>query len=226
MKAILLLSGGVDSTVTLAELIHHGYEVTAMIFDYGQSMVQEVEMARQNAHRMGAAHIKGVKAPLDWVAPQCALLGGLELPVDRTLEAIEAGDTPVTYVPFRNGILLAYAAALGEYVGADVIACGGNGLHSGNYWDNTLEFCHAMEAAIRAGTAPEYQPEVWFPNAERTKAEVVMRGLELGVDFTMTTSCYMLRTFGQGHCGRCDSCVQRRAAMAAYGLDIHGVELP
>jgi len=207
---VLLLSGGLDSTSVLCRYRKRGLRVLCVTFDYGQTLSVEVKYAEDNAKRYGADFLL-IMAIMNWIAPSCALFNG-NLPKDRTLEEIADGGTPDTYVPFRNGIMLSYAAAIAEAKGITIIACGGNGLASGNYWDDTEEFRAAMEQAIRNGTAPmdglEYQ--VYFPNAKLTKADVVRQGVAAGMAVEFTWSCYANGPFP---CGTCDSCVQRSAAL-------------
>lgn len=219
--SILILSGGIDSTTTLAELTDRGLRPLCLIFNYGQTLSKEVDVAVANAQRYGAAH-HVVDLQMGWIAPGCALLGGAEIPTGRTRKQIGADGTPPTYVPFRNGIMLSIAAAAAEARRIRPIYCGGNGLDSGNYWDDTFEFAKAMEKAIDAGTDPKWQSRVLFPNANRTKVDVVTIGLTHGVDYSKTWSCYKNDDL---HCGECDSCVQRREALAAHGLNIEGESL-
>lgn len=219
--AVLILSGGIDSTTTLAELVDRGKRPLCLIFDYGQTLSKEVQVAVANAQRFGCSyHV--VDLPMGWIAPGCPLLGGGDIPTGRTRKQIQAGGTPATYVPFRNGIMLSIAGAAAEARGIRPIYCGGNGLDSGNYWDDTFEFAKAMERAIDAGTDPKWQPRVLFPNANRTKVDVVTVGMLHGVDYSKTWSCYQN---GDHHCGECDSCVQRREALAVHGLNIEGAPL-
>lgn len=219
--AILLLSGGIDSTVVLAGLtgyVRHGPgagpgpvggRVHALVFDYGQSLRPELAYAAANAERYGA-HLVEVAADLTWLPGGRGILGGPQpMPSGRAVADIAAAGTPPTYVPFRNGILLAYAVAYGEALGIEAIYAGANGLASGNYPDDTWAFARAMTAAAREGTAPGYAPSIVFPLADLTKRQVVQRGRALGVDFAATWSCYH---DGPAHCGRCDSCAQRIAA--------------
>lgn len=221
IDSVILLSGGIDSTTVLAQAVAFGRSPFCLIFDYGQTLAKEVQVAMKNADRFGLP-FQVVSMPMEWISPGCALLGdGSQIPHGRTRAEISAGGTPATYVPFRNGIMLAIAGAFGEAHGLEEIYCGGNGLDSGNYWDDTQEFAEAMEKAIDRGTSPKYKPRVLFPNATRTKADVVRVGLALGVDYSTTWSCYRN---GDHHCGTCDSCVQRSNALAAYGLSLEGTK--
>ena len=218
-KSVVLLSGGIDSTVAMYEEKAAGRDVTALIFGYGQTLEREVAVAIGNSNRLGVVH-HVILADLRKILPGNVLLGqGDRLPMGRDLDAIQKAGTPPTYVPFRNGIFLAYAAAFCEHRNINRIVCGGNGLNSGNYWDDTEEFARAFENAIECGTAPKFRCELSFPNANRTKAQVAQRGIQLGVCYRNTFSCY---TRGRHHCGHCDSCIQRRAALESCGLNIEG----
>jgi 7-cyano-7-deazaguanine synthase len=219
-KAIVLLSGGIDSTTALALTRRMGMEVHAIIARYGQTLDNEVDVARDNALRWGAEPVV-VELPMRMLDAGCTLLrdSADSLPRDRTRDAIEQAGTPSTYVPFRNGILFAWAAAYGESRAIRHIYAGCNGLLSGNYWDDTREFASAMEAACRAGTTPEYAPEIHVPFAHVPKSGIVSLGMRLGVDYSKTTSCY---SGVSPHCGACDSCVQRADAMRANGCNIEG----
>ena len=226
-RAILLLSGGIDSTTVLAALAARQVEVLALIFDYGQRLQDELEYALENAGTYGAAAIM-LRSHLDDLLTGNAITNvALDLPELRTTDQIAAAGTPPSYVPFRNGIFFAYAVALAEQEGVPYIFGGCNGLASGNYPDDTEDFAYAMTGAARHGTAPDFKPTILVPLARHTKAEVVAAGLALGVDYERTTSCY-LDLFEREHpevarhCGWCDSCVQRAEAMAANGLTIDG----
>lgn len=209
---VLLLSGGIDSTTVLAELVALGRAPHCLIFDYGQTLVKEVQVARDNAARYGAPSAV-LRSCLEQLPGDCSLLQGdvSTISTGRSRNEIAAAGTPGSYVPFRNGIFLAYAVAWGESLGVEEIYCGGNGLDSGNYPDDTEDFALAMTVAARVGTSPQYRPTIRFPNARLTKAQVVANGLSLGVDYDKTWSCYKNDA---AHCGQCDSCVQRQHALA------------
>jgi 7-cyano-7-deazaguanine synthase len=222
---ILLLSGGIDSTVVLADLKRRKRRPLCLIFDYGQSLQGEIQYAVANARRYDVPH-RVVDLPLGWTAPGCALLndGAAGLAKGRSLNEIAAAGAPPSYVPFRNGVFLALAVAAGEGHGIADIYCGGNGLASGNYPDDTAEFAAAFEAAAEVGTQPAYAPRINFPLATMSKADVVRRAWFLGVELDHTWSCYhdgrhlpMARP-----CGTCDSCVQREAAIAQARLTPNG----
>lgn len=219
-SAVLMLSGGIDSTVVLVELARAGIDVHAITYDYGQSLATaEISAARSNAERFARRwHL--VPMSFGLMAPSCSLLGpGDDVPRGRSTQAITASGTPPTYVPLRNAVFLAWCAAYAEAHGIDRIFGGCNGLNSGNYRDDTREFGDAMTAALRIGCGTDYRPEIVLPMANLTKAAVVRRGVELSVDFRKTHSCYLP---GPGHCGDCDSCVWRLQAMTANGMDMEG----
>lgn len=217
-RAILLLSGGIDSTTLLAQLVAEGWRVECLIFDYQQTLKKEVEVAQATAALYGQP-CNTVATPLaGLLGGSCTLLGPTDLivPTGRTLAEIQAGGTPSTYVPFRNGIFLSYAVALGEALGIARIFCGGNGLNSGNYWDDTSFFARQFENAARAGTSPDYKPIIEMPYANIGKGHIVAIGRRLGVDYDRTWSCYKN---GAEPCGGCDSCVQRRSAFEEYTVN-------
>jgi len=208
-QAVILLSGGIDSTTLLALLTDRGFKVTAITFDYGQTLKKEVQISQRNAAAYGAQFIV-FNTPLQWTAPKCSLLGSDDkVPTGRSISEIE-DSTPSTYVPFRNGIFLAYAVAWGEGHGVSLIGCGGNGLNSGNYYDDTAKFAKTFEKAAKVGTSPKFKPKIYFPWAKKKKSEIVKVGTKLGVNYDNTWSCYLN---GETHCGKCDSCVQRQRAL-------------
>ncbi len=225
--AILLLSGGIDSTVALALYRSWGAAVHAITFDYGQTLATECGVAKRNAEKY-AATFQQIDIDPEPFAAGCSLLDrSVHIATDRSLDDIDQG-TPTSYVPFRNGIFLAYAVAIGEVNKIPYIVCGGNGLQSGQYPDDTGAFAKKFEAAAEEGTAPAYHPVIEFPNAHKAKADVVATGVKLGVDFSQTLSCYdpiHRLLLPARHCGHCDSCVQRIAAMFVNGMDIEGFPL-
>ena len=223
-SAVLLLGGGIDSTTLLFQLVADKYRVHSLVFDYGQRLGKEVPMAYLNATDRAQMPAKIVRVPLGWCGYNSALVTAhRKTPEDRNVEVIARDrDVPASYVPFRNGIFLAMAVAYGEDNGIAEIYCGGNGLLSGHYPDDTRQFGAAFQKAAEWGTGPNYTPLIHFPNHDVPKAEIVRRGLEIGVEYKHTWSCY---NNGHSHCGRCDSCAQRKAALEANGLDIHGGRL-
>lgn len=219
-KSILLLSGGLDSCTLLAYLVNQERKnVLAIVFDYGQRLAKEIQIAVEFANSYNQKSFV-IKLPFDAIGKSCSILNA-DIPIEknRTKSQISLGGTPSSYVPFRNGIFLAYAVAIGEAMSIGEIYCGGNGLNSGNYWDDTKEFADAFQAAAKIGTSPSYSPKISFPFSGNTKAEIAKIGFWEGVDYTKTWSCYDNRVF---HCGVCDSCVQRAEALSAINCNIHG----
>jgi len=219
--ALVLLSGGVDSTTVLRKVRAEGFDVVTVTFDYGQTLSKELSVAASNSDRYGAVIHHEIVIDLGPAAGRCALFKNAKwpLPVDRTPEEIRAGGTPASYVSFRNGIFFAYLIAMGESLGIADIYAGCNGLLSGNYYDDTEEFAAAFSRAARVGTTPDYSPTIHVPFAATDKSWIVAEGLRLGVDYAKTYSCYRNQT---PHCGRCDSCKERAAAFAANGLNLEG----
>jgi 7-cyano-7-deazaguanine synthase len=210
-NAILLLSGGIDSTLVLAKLSAMGGKILCLIFDYDQKLIKENDFAVANA-KLYKQDYQIIKLPGKLIFPACNLIGtNGALPQDRTLTEIEQQGAPPSYVPFRNGVFLSIAVAIGEGLGVKNIICGGNGLNSGNYPDDTKEFASAFEAAAWVGTQKDYACNIVFPNSEKTKKQIVDMAKYYDIDLEKTWSCYLN---GEKHCGKCDSCIQRREAGA------------
>lgn len=213
-KAVVLLSGGLDSAVALYLAKSEGYEVHALTFDYGQRHARELESAKALAQKTNTA--------LQVVNLQLSNWGGSSL-TDSTMD-IENGDVnrtdiPVTYVPARNMVFLSVAASLAEAVGAQHIFIGVSEVDYSGYVDCREEFILAMEAAINKGTvmgAEKGLPiHIHAPFVHKTKADEIKLGMELGVDFSLTWSCYR---GGERPCGTCDSCLLRAKAFAEAGF--------
>jgi 7-cyano-7-deazaguanine synthase len=230
--AVVLLSGGLDSTTCLALAAREGFAVHALSFRYGQRHQHEVEAARRIASRYGVA--RHVVVDLDLrVYGGSALTGDLAVPKDRPLDAAGAGGTeevPVTYVPARNTIFLAHALALAETTGARDIFLGVNALDYSGYPDCRPAYVEAFERmanlATRAGVEGAARGEVAVrlrtPLLELTKAEIIRLGLSLDVDYGATTSCYDPDSSGAA-CGHCDACQLRLRGFAEAGADDPGV---
>jgi 7-cyano-7-deazaguanine synthase len=217
-KAVVLLSGGMDSTTTLAIARSEGFEVHALTFHYGQRHAVEVEAARRVAARLGVAGQEVV--PIDLRAfGGSALTGDLEVPKDRPAEEIGRG-IPVTYVPARNTIFLSFALAWAEVLGSSDIFVGVNSYDYSGYPDCRPEFIEAYERmanlATKAGVEGRQRLKIHTPLIHLSKAQIVRRGLELGVDFALTSSCYDPSQEGIA-CGRCDACLLRRKGFAEAG---------
>ena len=211
-RAVLLLSGGLDSTTLLALANVEGYAIHALSFDYGQRHAAELPAARKIAERYGV--VQHVIARIDLrIFGGSALTADIPVPKDRKLDN---GDTaiPVTYVPARNTIFLSYALALAEVVGAREIFIGVNALDYSGYPDCRPEFIAAFERmanlATRAGVESGDQTAIRIrtPLIELSKREIIELGLRLGVDYSITTSCYDPSPDGEA-CGRCDACQLR-----------------
>jgi 7-cyano-7-deazaguanine synthase len=216
-KAVVLLSGGVDSTTTLAIASSQGFAVHALTFGYGQRHAAELEAARRVAAALGAA--RHVVLAFDLRAfGGSALTADLPVPKDRAPEAMTA-EIPVTYVPARNTIFLSFALAWAETLGSSDIFIGVNALDYSGYPDCRPEYIAAFQRmadlATKAGVEGRQRLTIHTPLIHMTKAEIIRAGLALGVDYGLTLSCY--DPAPAGACGRCDSCVLRRRGFAEAG---------
>ena len=211
-KAVILLSGGLDSTTVLALATAEGYAVHALSFSYGQRHAGEIAASQKIAARYGA--VQHVVTQIDLrVFGGSALTSDIEVPKDRRVESVN--DVPVTYVPARNTIFLSFALAFAEVVGAHDIFIGVNALVYSGYPDCRPEFIDAFQKmarlATRADTADGHgadQVTIRTPLIDMTKKEIIELGLSLGVDYGMTTSCYDPGVKGEA-CGHCDACQLR-----------------
>ena len=210
-RAVVLLSGGLDSTTTLAVAGAEGYECFALSFDYGQRHARELDSATKVAAALGARQHLTLRLDLRAIGGS-ALTDDIAVPKGRTEEAIGAG-IPVTYVPARNTIFLAHALAWAEVLGAQDIFIGVNVLDSSGYPDCRPEFIEAFERlanlATQAGVEGTSRFRVHTPLVRLTKAQIVARAHELGVDLSLTWSCYAPEPDGRA-CGLCDSCLLRK----------------
>src|SRR6266705_1450999 len=218
-RAVVLLSGGVDSTTTLAVARHSGFETYALTFGYGQRHAVEVEAARRVARALGAARHEVVAIDLR-VFGGSALTADIAVPKDRSQAEIGRG-IPVTYVPARNTIFLSYALAWAEVLGAQDIFIGVNALDYSGYPDCRPEFISAFQqladVATKAGVEGRQQLRIHTPLITLSKKEIVELGTSLGVDYGLTTSCYDPSPSGEA-CGRCDACLLRLKGFAEAGL--------
>lgn len=224
--AVVLLSGGLDSTTVLAHVAALGFRIYGLSFDYGQRHAVELACARRQAQRWGAAAHERIDVSHlgRLVRSASALVGGaaLEVPKDRDLE--HAHDIPVTYVPARNTLFLAYALAWAEVVEAQAIFIGVNAVDYSGYPDCRPEFVAAFERlanlATRAGVEGR-KTTIEAPLVDLAKHDIIRRGIALGVDYADTVSCYDPAVDAAGlplACGRCDSCQLRRAGFEAAGV--------
>ncbi len=216
-RAVVLASGGLDSTVTAAMARRDGCELYFLTIDYGQRHVVEVERARQVAATMGVRHHLVCSVDLRGIGGS-ALTSQIEVPKDRPAQE-RAHGIPATYVPGRNLIFLSLAAAHAEVVGASFIYFGANILDYSGYPDCRPGFIHAFEAAVNEGTRAGVEGkalQVRAPLLMLSKAEIIRKGVELAVPLELTHSCY--DPVDGKACGRCDSCVIRREGFAKAGV--------
>jgi 7-cyano-7-deazaguanine synthase len=216
MKAILLLSGGLDSYTAGAIARAEGYQLHALTIRYGQTHIQEIEASRRVARSLDVAEHVELNLDLRGVAAS-ALTGAAAVPKDRPLDA---HDIPVTYVPARNTIFLSLALAWAETLGAHDIVLGVNALDYSGYPDCRPEYIHAFETLARLATKAGVEGEsfkIHTPLITLTKAQIIRRGLDLGLDYGLTHSCYDPDPQGRP-CGHCDSCLLRAKGFAEAGV--------
>lgn len=218
MKAVCLLSGGVDSATSLAVARRDGFQTYALSFDYSQRHHVELEAAQRIAGQLGAVEHKILKIDLRAFGGS-ALTADLDVPKARHRDEIEHG-IPVTYVPARNTVFLSLALAWAEVLGAYDIFIGVNAVDYSGYPDCRPEFIRAFEQlanlATKAGVEHHGGFRVHTPLIDLTKAGIIRLGLDLGVDYGLSHSCY--DPVGSIACGQCDSCLIRRAGFAEAGL--------
>jgi 7-cyano-7-deazaguanine synthase len=218
--AVVLLSGGLDSTTVLAIARTEGYEPYALSFRYGQRHSIELEAARRVAASEGVA--RHVIADIDLrVFGGSALTDDIDVPRHDSAEDLGDG-IPITYVPARNTVFLSFALAWAETIGASDVFIGVNALDYSGYPDCRPEYIAAFEQmanlATRAGVEGRQHLKIHAPLIELTKAQIIERGLALGVDYGLTHSCYDPHPEGRA-CGQCDSCLLRSRGFAQLGLD-------
>ena len=218
-KAVILLSGGLDSATTLALAKDDGYACHALSFDYGQRHFRELESAKKVATSLGVEKHLVLTLDLGLIGGS-ALTANIPVPKGRTSEEIGSG-IPVTYVPARNTIFLAHALGWAEVLDADDLFFGANVYDYSGYPDCRREYVDAFERmanlATKAGVEGKSHFKVHTPLIQMTKAEIIRQGYALGVDFGLTWSCY--EATPEGHpCGRCDSCLLRKKGFAEAGL--------
>jgi len=216
-RAVILLSGGLDSATTLAVAAAEGFECHCLTVDYGQRHRAELAAARRVATALAAASHRVVRLDLRAIGGS-ALTADVAVPKDG--DPGRAG-VPVTYVPARNTVLLALLLGLAEVVGARDLFIGANAVDYSGYPDCRPEFLRAFEDLARlatvAGTERDVRFRVHAPLVNLAKAEIIRRGTELGVDFALTHSCYDPTAEGLA-CGRCDACILRRRGFEEAGI--------
>ena len=218
-KAVVLLSGGVDSATAAALTARDGFALHALTFAYGQRHAAEIEAARRVARALGVARHEVLTIDLRAFGGS-ALTADLDVPKDRTPEAMGA-DIPVTYVPARNTIFLSFALAWAEVLEASTIVLGVTAIDYSGYPDCRPEYIAAFERmaalATRAGVEGRQRVRIRTPLIQMTKAEIVRAGIAAGVDYALTLSCYDPSPDG-AVCGRCDACALRRKGFAEAGV--------
>jgi 7-cyano-7-deazaguanine synthase len=218
-KAVVLLSGGLDSTTVLGIAREQGYSVCALSFDYGQSHKVELDAARRVAREFGVERHAIVKVNLASFGGS-ALTTDQPIPKNRSAEAIGQG-IPATYVPARNTVFLALALAWAESLGATDIFIGVNALDYSGYPDCRPEFIAAFEAMANLGTKIGVEGKrirIHTPLISMTKRQIIEEGLRLGVDYGMTITCYDPSETGEA-CGECDACLLRLKGFSEAGVD-------
>jgi 7-cyano-7-deazaguanine synthase len=216
--AVVLFSGGLDSTTVLALARAQGFGPVCLTVDYGQRHAVELERAKALAHKMGAGEPRVVRVDLRAIGGS-ALTSTAPVPKDRDPSALASG-IPETYVPSRNTVFLSLALGLAEVVGAADLFIGVNAVDYSGYPDCRPEFIAAFEAlanlATRAGVMGT-RIRIHAPLSGMTKAEIIRTGVALGVDYALTHSCYDPDEQGRA-CGRCDSCTLRRKGFLEAGV--------
>lgn len=209
-NAVVLLSGGLDSTTVLAIAKHEGFTPHALTFRYGQRHDFEIAAAKKIAARMGVARHEIIDIDLR-VFGGSALTSDTPVPKDRDAESMSHG-IPITYVPARNTIFLSFALAMAETINSADIFIGVNALDYSGYPDCRPEYIAAYEAmanlATRAGVEGATKLKIHTPLINLSKAQIIARGMELGVDYSMTSTCYDPAADGRA-CGHCDACLLR-----------------
>ena len=218
-KAVLLLSGGLDSTTLLAHALREGFDVHAMTFRYGQRHAVEIRSARRVAERFGVRDHVIVDIDLRTFGGS-ALTSDVAVPKDRDLSHANDG-IPITYVPARNTIFLSFALAWAEVLAAQDIFIGVNALDYSGYPDCRPEYIASFERmanlATRGGVEGTNPIRLQTPLIQLTKAEIIRLGLSLGVDYSITQSCYDPDPEGRA-CGHCDACQLRLKGFAEAGV--------
>ncbi|MFN7086537.1 MAG: 7-cyano-7-deazaguanine synthase QueC [Burkholderiales bacterium] len=214
-KAVVLLSGGLDSATTLAIAREQGFDCYCLSVDYGQRHRAELAAAARVARAQGAAEHRTIALDLAAFGGSALTDASIAVPLDGVQEGI-----PVTYVPARNTILLALALAWAEVLAATDIFFGANAVDYSGYPDCRPEYMRAFEAMANLATKAAvegHRLKLHTPIIDLSKAEIIRRGLALGVDYALTVSCYQADSEGRA-CGRCDSCRLRRAGFEAAGV--------
>jgi 7-cyano-7-deazaguanine synthase len=219
LKAVVLLSGGIDSATTLAIAKNLGFDIYALSFRYGQRHAVELDAALRIAKRHNVARHLIVDIDLRKIGGS-ALTADINVPKNRDAEEMKK-DIPATYVPARNTIFLSYALAWAEVLGAADIFIGVNVLDYSGYPDCRPEYIAAYEKmanlATKAGVEGKQKLKIHTPLIRMTKSQIIKKGIELGVDYNLTHSCYDPSVSGEA-CGECDSCLLRLKGFMEAGI--------
>lgn len=215
-KAVVLLSGGLDSTTALAIARSEGFECYTLAFRYGQRHAVEVFAAEHVSRTLGAAAHRVADVNLRWIGGSALTSDAIDVPKDRMIDEV----IPVTYVPARNALFLTLALGWAEALGARDLFVGVNALDYSGYPDCRPEFLRAFEAMANLGTKAGVEGagfSIHAPLIAMTKAEIIQHGVALGVDYSITHSCYDPSPAAFA-CGRCDSCVLRHRGFVEAGV--------
>lgn len=220
-KAVVLLSGGLDSATTLAIAKSKGFECYAMTFGYGQRHSVEIAHSIKVASSMGVIEHRIVNIDLGTFGGSALTDESIDVPKERKFNNSDQQDIPVTYVPARNLIFLSYAVAWAEVLGIFDIFIGVNAMDYSGYPDCRGEFITAFQNTANLATAAAVEGSgkftVWTPIIEMTKRQIILQGTKLGVDYSLTHSCY--DPVDGKACGRCDSCVLRLKGFMEAGIE-------
>ena len=214
-KAVVLLSGGLDSATALALAIRDGYECHTLSVNYGQRHQAELAAAQRIADMLGTRQHRVIALNLQTFGGSALTDPSIDVPTEGA-----AGGIPITYVPARNTIFLSLALAWAEVLGAQAIVIGANAVDYSGYPDCRPDYLKAYEAMANLATRAAVEGnrlEIHAPLIRMTKAQIILAGIEAGVDFSLTVSCYQADASG-GACGACDACRIRRAGFAAAGV--------
>ncbi|GAB6070044.1 7-cyano-7-deazaguanine synthase QueC [Thiomicrorhabdus hydrogeniphila] len=216
-KAVILLSGGLDSATVLALAKAQGYECHTMSFDYGQRHKAELYAAQNLAKNLGAKTHRVMNMDMRAIGGSALTDNNIDVPVS----GVEEGEIPITYVPARNTVFLSYALGLAEVLKADNVFIGVNAVDYSGYPDCRPEYIEAFEKmanlATKAGVEG-HKMHIQTPLIDLTKAQIIQQGIKNGVDYSLTVSCYQADDFGRA-CGQCDSCRLRKQGFSDAGIE-------
>lgn len=217
-KAVILLSGGLDSTTALAIAKERGFECYTMSFNYGQRTVAELVAAKKVSAQFGATKHIEVNLDMSEIGGSALTDHSIDVPVGEDIE--QEADIPVTYVPARNTVFLSIALGWAEVLKAQHIFVGVNAVDYSGYPDCRPEFIQAFESMANVATKAGVEGNkvhIEAPLIDLTKAQIIAKGIELGVDYQLTVSCYMSDDAGNA-CGECDSCILRKQGFEQQGF--------